>query len=134
MTVSKEERELLDRALPTQERASFARELVYRQLDDLNGLGDRLTYLADQGAPAEELAELRARCDEIVDALRWNAAEVLQITWEWLNAPLRYAEDVFGPALVLERLGADSEQAGAWRDSLSGAAKDVLARLLRTGA
>ncbi|HJZ84557.1 MAG TPA: hypothetical protein VKN99_05265 [Polyangia bacterium] len=112
---------LLERALPRAEREAFARELVEYQIEELNGLGDRLRYVAEQeqGPEREQhQAQAHARVTEIVEALRWNADEVVRYVWQWLETPLAEPEDVFAPALLLRALGADQARVQRWLDAL----------------
>jgi hypothetical protein len=128
--VAHDDDHFLDRAVPARDRRSFARELLDRQLEDLNGLGDRLRYLAEHDAPEEERAELRARAEAIVAALGYNAEEVVRLTWEWLATPLRYPEDAYAPALVLGRLDPDPARVRAWHEGLCDEVRSHLDPLL----
>jgi hypothetical protein len=90
--------------LSAAERADFAGRLVAFQLEELNGLGDRLRFVAETGGDAAASDAARARCRDIVEALRWNAAEVIACVLERWERDAAREEDAFGPALVLEAL------------------------------
>jgi hypothetical protein len=112
--------------LPAADREAFAFDLVRFQIEELNGLGDRLRYIAEQGQVEEHRVGLRRRCDEIAEALRWDADEVVRLTWKWLEAPIHHPEDAFGPHFLLTHLRSDEKRHQAWLASLSGETSDML--------
>jgi hypothetical protein len=118
-----------ERMLPAERREAAAFDLVRFQIDELNSLCDRLRYVADYDSVDEKRAEIRRRCDEIAETLRWNADEVVQFTWRWLETPTRYPEDAFGPYFLLTRLAPDEPRSRAWIAALSGEVRDILSTL-----
>ena len=118
-----------DRMLSAERRQALAFDLVRFQIDELNCLGDRLRYVGNEVDSDQRQAELRRRCDEIAETLRWNADEVLQFTWKWLETPTRHAEDAFGPYFLFTRLAPNEPSSRAWMAALSEDARNVLGAL-----
>lgn len=100
----------LKKALPPTMREGFVRRLVRYHLEELNGFADRLRYLAAQGDShaAQESEKIRQRCLTTLEALAWNASEVVPLTWDWWERARPSPEDHFAPALVLRRLEPDT--------------------------
>jgi hypothetical protein len=75
-----------------------------------DGFADRLRYLAAQGDThaAQEAEKVRQRCLATLEALAWNASEVVPLTWDWWERARPSPEDHFAPALVLRRLEPDT--------------------------
>ncbi len=117
-TPSKARSPSLATVFPPRAQEAFARELVAFQLEELNGLGDRLRYLATEAGPGDgaRIAEVWGRCGEILDALRWNADEVIRCVLRELELPPEAPEDLFGPALILSTFQPDDLRVQTSRD------------------
>ncbi len=123
-------RSLRTSSLPLAEREAFAADLLRQQLEDLNGLGDQLRYLVDDGADESAIRAIVERCVNIIEALRWNRAEAVRMTWRWLEAPPAYAEDAFAPTLLLAALVPDEPRVWQWHDALGDEARAHVDRLM----
>jgi hypothetical protein len=112
-------------SLSAERRAAFADDLLRFQLEELNGLGDRLAH-ADATGDGEGLAQARARCRLLLDALRWDAgllARVLEVAERLPELP----EDLFAPSLVVAALDPDGQASNALTASASEAVRRRLA-------
>jgi hypothetical protein len=115
----------LDELLPADARRELEAELVEVQLEELNVLGDRLVYLAANEGTPEQLAAVRARCDLVVEALRWNREAVVEVARAWARRAHRHEEDLFAAGLILARLG-EAAELEAWRQELPEATRQQL--------
>src|SRR5215831_4670725 len=105
----------LEQVLPRERLEAFGRQLVFRRLEDINSLGDRLRYLNEDGEPsAEEMSRVISRLEAFVETMRWNALQAEPLVWEYALAPLEMPEDAFAPALVLSVLSAETAKVDRW--------------------
>jgi hypothetical protein len=119
--------------LPSEARAAFSDRLVRFHLDELNGLSDQFNL--HPGQEDSEAARTRAiassRCEELLEALSWNHAEVVRLVWSRLDRAPEREEDLVGPALVLRALSRNRAQYRVWARGLSTEVRRRLATTLR---
>lgn len=116
----------VERGFPGRVRSELARDLVEQQLEELNGLGDRLRLAVDRGDRAQ-IERLRRRCLTVVEAMAWTKDLVLAATWPWAAGGGDMPEDSFGPAVVLLALEGDRVRVAAWLDGVDPGVRHLLA-------
>ena len=123
----------LERALPSHERDSLRQEALVYFVEELNCHGDRLRFLARQPPDdriAQQMEEIWIRCEDLIRALGWNAADAMRRTWRLLETPLPWPEDAFGPASILHALESDTARYRQWLAALPSAAREAIQILL----
>jgi hypothetical protein len=101
----------LARLDPSAERAAFVRRWVTLLLYELDGLGDRIRYLAAEGEPTEAAAPVRARCLTIIRSLGWNRDLVLPVVWELVEESAGRPDELWAVARVVSALEPESQRA-----------------------
>ena len=106
---------LFERLLPRSRRREWARDLVWFQIDDLNGLYDGLQ---GEEVSSGRAARARERAENVLLAASWNEEMYREQAWAFLQEGLDRPEDAFGPALLLGGAGALSPEAKRWLSDL----------------
>lgn len=98
-------------SLSVEQCAAFTDDLLRFQLEELNGLGDRLVH-ADATGDGEALAQARARCRLLLEALGWDAGLLARVRAA-AERPPELPEDVFAPLLIMAALDTDGQASRA---------------------
>ena len=103
-------------------------DLVARQLDDVNVLGEALvTALNDNDAP--RIATLRASVDRYALAMGWSRDKFLPAIVAYANALPASDDDLFAPAFILKSIAPDHPETATLLAKISPDVRDLLARL-----
>jgi hypothetical protein len=105
------------------------RDVVWFQIDELNGLYDTLQPSRGGEIPERRLATARPRVSRILLAAAWNPDDYCEHAWSFVNEGIERPEDAFGPAAIL--LGVPDRRAPEAQRWLDGIPAPV-ARTLRS--
>lgn len=104
-----------ERMLPRARRHEWARDLVWFQIDDLNGLYDGLQ---GEDASSGRVARARERAENVLLGASWNEEMYREHAWAFVQDGMDRPEDAFGPALLLGGADALSPEARRWLSDL----------------
>ncbi len=103
-------------------------DLVTRQLDDVNVLGEALVAaLNDKGDAC--IATPRASLDRFVLAMGWSRDKFLPAIVAYANALPALDDDLFAPAYILKSIAPDHSETAALLAKVSQDVRALLARL-----
>jgi hypothetical protein len=119
---------VLARALPSARQRAWAQDLVFFQLDEINGLVDVLDRRA-RDTDDQQLTPGRRRVARLLEAASWSPEMFIAGARAYLALGCARPEDVFGPALILLRLCAHEPDVARLVASLPPRVSRVLAQL-----
>lgn len=106
------------RLLPSRSRTRWNREIVWFQVDELNGLYDGLQLRTRRDARASIALAARTRIERVLTAARWKADAFIEGAWAFVRTEIEQPEDLFGPAVLLLGLAADDLKVRGWATAL----------------
>src|SRR5665213_286977 len=114
---------LFERLLPRSRRQDWARDLVWFQIVDLNGLFDGLQ---GEDVSSDRVVRARERADNVLIAASWNEEMYREQAWAFVQEGLDRPEDAFGPALLLGEATALSSEGRRWLAGLPAAVERTI--------
>jgi hypothetical protein len=115
-----------ERLLPRSRRQEWARDLVWFQIDDLNGLFDGLQ---GKDVPAARVEGARERVERVLLAASWDEETYREHAWAFVEEGLERPEDGFGPALILGEAPALPGGAKRWLSDLPDGVARTIAKV-----
>jgi hypothetical protein len=114
-------------AMPPENIDAMRRRSVFRCLDEINVLGDRLRYFQETGEGSAEAvtAALKLLAAQL-EAMQWMWNKAECFVWEYADARRRMREDVFAPALTLALFSTMPAEVERWVSSLPDGSASVL--------
>ncbi len=102
---------LVEKLVPRRAREGLGRDIVWFQIDELNGLYDALQTTrgrpADGALMAARLAGARRRVLRVCAAVDWSVDLYARQAWAFVADGLERDEDSFGAAVILLRIPRD---------------------------
>jgi len=114
-------------AFPTAVSREWRHDLVTRQLDDVNVLGEALAAALNDRDDARA-ATLRASLERFVLAMSWSRDKLLPAIIAYANGLPALDEDLFAPAFILNSIAPDHPETAALLSKVSHDVRDLLAR------
>jgi len=112
--------------------AEFSREwrqdLVTRQLDDVNVLGEALVAALNEKDDVR-IATIRASLDRYALAMGWSRDKFLPAIVAFAREQPELDDDLFAPAFVLKSIAPDHPETAALLAKVSQDVRDLLARM-----
>ena len=106
---------LARRLIPRRRQEAQNRDIVWFQIDDLNGLFDALQAGRARRVQPERVEAARRRIRRVSAAASWSPEIYARHAWSFVVDGLDRPEDAFGPAVILLQLGtAASAEARRW--------------------
>jgi hypothetical protein len=96
---------MAERLLPVGRRRAWSRDRVWFHIDELNAQFDLLQPDTHGEVLQHRISVAQERIRLVTTAARWSAAEFREEAWRLARQHVRYAEDAFGPAIILLALG-----------------------------
>jgi hypothetical protein len=114
--------------IPHDALVEWRQDLVTRQLDDVNVLGEALVAAlnANDGANA---ANLRTSLDRFALAMSWSRDKFLPAIFAYAKERPEFDDDLFAPAFILRSIAPDHPDTAALLAKVSQDVRDLLARL-----
>lgn len=114
--------------LPSDVPRDLRQDLVTRQLDDVNVLGEALVAALNDKNEAR-IATIRASLDRYALAMGWSRDKFLPAIVAYANELPALDEDLFAPAFILKSVAPDYPETTALLARVSQDVCDLLARL-----
>ena len=106
----------------------WRRELVTRQLDDVNALIEALVA-ANNGNDAAQIASTRTSLERFILAMSWSSDQLLPAIIAYASEHAEFEDDLFAPALILSKIAPRHEQTTALLARVPQAVRELLARI-----
>ena len=103
-------------------------DLVTRQLDDVNVLGEALVVALNDKDDVR-IATIRASLDRYTLAMGWSRDKFLPAIFAYANKLPALDDDLFAPAVILKAIAPDHPETTALLVNISQDVRDLLARL-----
>ena len=113
---------------PSEVSSDLRRDLVTRQLDDVNVLGEALVTALNEN-DVLRIATIRASLDRYALATGWSRDKFLPAIVAYANALPTFDDDLFAPAFILKSIAPDHTETAALLTKVSQDVRDLLARL-----
>ncbi len=115
-------------AFPIEVLLDWRHDLVARQLDDVNVLGEALVAAMNE-TDNVRIATLRASLERFVLAMGWSRDKFLPAIVAYANALPALDDDLFAPAFILKSIAPDHSETAALLAKVSRDVRALLARL-----
>jgi hypothetical protein len=106
----------------------WRRDIVTRQLDDVNVLGEALVAALNDKDDVR-IATIRASIDRYALAMSWSRDKFLPAIVAFAREQSECDDDLFAPAFILKSIAPDHPETAALLAKVSQAVRDLLARL-----
>jgi hypothetical protein len=103
-------------------------DLVTRQLDDVNVLGEALVAALNEKDEAR-IATIRASLERFTLAMRWSCDKFLPAIVDYAHAKTEFDDDLFAPTFILKSIAPDHPETANLLAKVSQDLRDLLARL-----
>jgi hypothetical protein len=114
--------------VPVQLSREWRQDIVTRQLDDVNVLGEALVAaLSDKDEV--RVATLRASLERYALAMSWSRDKFLPAVLAYAREQPEFDDDFFAPAFILKSIAPDQPETASLLARASQNARDLLARL-----
>jgi hypothetical protein len=107
-------------------------DLVTRQLDDVNVLGEALVAALNEKDDEKDdtrIATIRASLDRFTLAMGWSRDKFLPAIVAYARAKTEFDDDLFAPAFILKAIAPDHPETSNLLAKVSQDLRDLLARL-----
>jgi hypothetical protein len=115
-------------AFPDEISREWCQDLVTRQLDDVNVLGEALV-VAVNGKDDVHAATIRTSLGRYALAIGWNHDKFLPAIVAYANERPAFDEDLFAPAFILKSIAPDHSETAALLAKVSPDVRHLLARV-----
>jgi hypothetical protein len=113
---------------PAKSDIDLRQDLVTRQLDDVNVLGEALVAALNEKDDSRA-ANLRASIDRYALAMSWSKDKFLPAVVAYAMECPDFDDDLFAPAFILRSIAPDHAEMAALLAKVSQDVRDLLARL-----
>ena len=118
----------VDPTFPAQVSLELCQDLVTRQLDDVNVVGEALVAALNANVGANA-ASLRATLDRFALAMSWSRDKFLPAILAYANERAEFDDELFAPAFILKSIAPDHLETAALLAKVSQDVRVLLARL-----
>ena len=116
------------RTSPVATGGALRHDLVTRQLDDVNVLGEALVAALNEKDDVR-IATIRASLDRYALAMGWSRDKFLPAIVSYAKEQPESDDDLFAPAFILRSIAPEHPETAALLAKVSRSVRDLLARL-----